>query len=209
MALERANREDLLYYLAERHQAGARARTGARLVSSMRRYYRYLVRENRLDDDPTARIEAPRLERALPATLTEREVEILLAAPDVSEPVGLRDRAMLELLYASGVRVSELVGLTLERLNLTQGVVRVLGKGDKERLVPVGEEALDWVERYLREARGLLAAGRNSERLFVSRKAAGITRQAFWYRLRRHAARRVFARIYRRTPCVMRLQHTW
>jgi len=189
LTLEGAARDDLLYYLAARHKSGAKARTGARLVSSMRRYYRYLVRENRLAEDPTARLDAPRLERSLPATLSERDVEALLATPDVSEPLGLRDRAMLELLYASGLRVSELVGLTLERVNAVQGVVRVVGKGDKERLVPVGEEAIDWVHRYLREARGSLAGGRTSDRLFVSRKAAGITRQAFWYRLRQYAVR--------------------
>jgi integrase/recombinase XerD len=189
ITLERAARDDLLYYLAARHKAGAKARTGARLVTSMRRYYRYLVRENLLEEDPTARIDSPRLERTLPATLTERDVDALLSAPDVGTPVGLRDRAMLELLYASGLRVSELVGLTLERFNRVQGVVRVVGKGGKERLVPVGEEAVEWVDRYLGQARDTLAGRRSGDRLFVSRKAVGITRQAFWYRLRQYAVR--------------------
>lgn len=182
-----AGAADLLAYLADRHRQGGKVRSSARLLSALRRFYRYQVRESRLRVDPTARIESPKLERPLPATLSETEVEALLAAPDTTQPLGLRDRAMLELLYACGLRVSELVTLSCERLNPSQGVVRVLGKGDKERLVPVGEEALDWLQRYLREARSHLLAGRHSERLFVSRKGPGITRQAFWYRLKQYA----------------------
>ncbi len=184
-----ATQADLLGYLAARHRQGAKVRSSARLLSSLRRFYRYQVREGMIQADPTARIESPRLERSLPATLSEAEVEALLAAPDTADPVGLRDRAMLELLYASGLRVSELVALTGERLNPMQGVVRVLGKGGKERLVPVGEEALDWLQRYLKDARPRLLNGRASERLFVSRKAPAITRQAFWYRLRQYAVK--------------------
>jgi integrase/recombinase XerD len=154
----------------------------------MRRFYRFLVREGCRDDDPSADIQSPKLGRPLPYALSEADVEALLAAPDIEQPVGLRDRAMLELLYASGLRVSELVGLSHEQLNIVQGVVRVVGKGSKERLVPVGEEALDWLQRYLRDARGVLLKGHTSGRVFVSRKAGGITRQAFWYRLRQYAA---------------------
>lgn len=164
-------------------------RSSARLLSSLRRFYRYLVREGRRKDDPTANIESPKLDRPLPHTLSESEVEALLAAPDTSSTVGLRDRAMLELLYASGLRVSELVSLETDRLNLSQGVVRVLGKGNKERLVPVGDEALTWLTRYRREARPELLRGKSSTRLFVSRKSPSITRQAFWYRLREYALR--------------------
>ncbi len=136
-----AHREDLLAYLSQRVADGARPRTTARLLSSIRRFYRYQVREGRLQDDPSVRIDTPRIGRPLPDSLSEQEVEELLAAPDVSTALGLRDRAMLELLYACGLRVSELVGLSREQLNLNQGVVRLLGKGRKERLVPLGEEA--------------------------------------------------------------------
>ena len=129
------------------------------------------------------------MDHPLPPTLSESEVERLLNAPDVSDPMGLRDRAMLELLYASGLRISELVALSPERINLNQGVVRVAGKGNKERLVPVGDEAIIWIQRYIREGRPKLLHGKSIDRLFVSRKASGITRQAFWYRLRQYAVR--------------------
>ncbi|HFD79931.1 MAG TPA: site-specific tyrosine recombinase XerD [Gammaproteobacteria bacterium] len=186
-SLERARSEDLLAFLASRYRDGTALRSNARLLSSLRRFYRYLLREGRRSDDPTTHIESPKMDRPLPHTLSEAEVEALLAAPDVASAVGLRDRAMLELLYASGLRVSELVSLDADRLNTGQGVVRVLGKGNKERLVPVGEEALGWLARYLREGRAPLLKGGHSERLFISRKGTGITRQAFWYRIRRYA----------------------
>lgn len=179
---------DLLGFLASRYQNGRALRSSARLLSSVRRFYRYLVREGRRQDDPTANIESPKMDRPLPHTLSEMEVEALLAAPDVSQAVGLRDRAMLELLYASGLRVSELVTLDPTRLNLNQGVVRVVGKGNKERLVPVGDEAVLWVQRYIREARPMLLKGSPMNSLFVSRKGSGMTRQAFWYRIRHYAA---------------------
>jgi len=177
----------LLGYLSAQYQKGKALRSNARLLSSLRRFYRFLVREGQRHDDPTANIEAPKMGRPLPHALSEAEVELLLDAPDISEPVGLRDRAMLELLYASGLRVSELVTLSPERINLNQGVVRVLGKGNKERLVPVGDEAVIWVRRYLTGARAALLRGRACDQLFVSRKASGITRQAFWYRIRQYA----------------------
>ncbi|MFQ5643371.1 MAG: site-specific tyrosine recombinase XerD [Thiogranum sp.] len=189
MALVEAGAVELLGYLAERYRSGRALRSSARLLSSLRRFYRYLVREGRRQDDPSANIESPKLDRPLPHTLSEAEVEALLAAPDVADAIGLRDRAMLELLYASGLRVSELVSLDADRVNLVQGVARVLGKGGKERLVPVGDEAVVWLQRYCAQARPQLLRGQGSNRLFVSRKTGSITRQAFWYRLRGYAVR--------------------
>ena len=184
-----ARREDLLAYLSQRVADGARPRTTARLLSSIRRFYRYQVREGILRDDPSVRIDAPRIGRPLPDSLSEQEVEALLAAPDTETALGLRDRAMLELLYACGLRVSELVGLTREQLNLTQGVVRLLGKGRKERLVPLGEEALEWMARYFEAGRPELAVAQDGGHVFLSRRGAGMTRQAFWYRLREYAVK--------------------
>jgi len=186
-ALESATRQDLLEYLHARASAGAQPRTTARLLSSLRRFYRYLVREQLLSDDPSARIDSPKLGRGLPKALTEAEVEALLAAPDVEDPLGLRDRAMLEVLYASGLRVSELVGLEMYRVSLQQGVVRILGKGSKERLVPLGEEAVGWLERYLAAARPLLVQGQATAALFPTRRGEAMTRQAFWYLIKRYA----------------------
>jgi integrase/recombinase XerD len=189
VALAGAGPAELLGFLAGQYRSGRALRSSARLLSSLRRFYRYLVREGRRKDDPTANIDSPKLDRPLPHTLSESEVEALLAAPETSAAVGLRDRAMLELLYASGLRVSELVSLDVDRVNLAQGVVRVLGKGNKERLVPVGDEAVTWLQRYSKEARPELLRGKTSNRLFVSRKSGSITRQAFWYRLREYALR--------------------
>ena len=185
--LRSARRQDLLGYLSERVTDGARPRTTARLVSSMRRYYRFLIREGSLQEDPSVRIETPRIGRPLPDTLSESEVEALLDAPETADPLGLRDRAMLELLYACGLRVSELVGLTSDQVNLTQGVVRLMGKGNKERLVPLGEEAVDWLQRYIDEGRFELAADSSARQLFITRRGTGMTRQAFWYRIRHYA----------------------
>jgi len=182
-----AGREDLLAYLSERVGEGARPRTTARLLSSMRRFYRHLVREGRVQKDPSVLIDTPRIGRPLPDTLSEREVETLLHTPDDTDTIGLRDRAMLELLYACGLRVSELVGLTTEQVNLPQGVVRLVGKGNKERLVPLGEEAIDWLQRYLDESRPALAGAGSARHLFITRRGKGMTRQAFWYRLRHYA----------------------
>jgi integrase/recombinase XerD len=186
-ALLDARRDQLLSYLATRVQQGTRPRTTARLLSSLRRFYRYLVREGRLTEDPSARIDAPKLGRSLPKSLTETEVESLLAVPKIDDLLGMRDRTMLEVLYASGLRVSELVGLTLDQVNLRQGVVRVVGKGSKERLVPLGEEAVAWLERYLAEARHDLVQGRLNDALFPTRRGAAMTRQAFWQLIKRYA----------------------
>ncbi len=186
--LLRAGQAELEGYLAERFGQQRSPRSTARLLSTLRRFYRYQLREGRIEADPTAVIDNPRLGRPLPKTLGEDEVERLLAAPETNTPEGLRDQAMLELLYATGLRVSELVGLMLEQVNLDHGVIRVLGKGSKERLVPVGEEAEHSVRRYLREARPELLRGREGTRaLFVTRRGGPMTRQAFWYMIKRRA----------------------
>jgi integrase/recombinase XerD len=182
-----AARHELLSYLQQRVEAGAKPRSSARLLSSIRRFYRYLLRESLLKEDPSSRIDAPKLGRSLPKTLTEEDVEHLLAAPDISTTMGLRDRAMLELLYASGLRVSELVSLLLLQVNFQQGLVKVMGKGSKERLVPLGEEALYWLQRFMREGRGLLLAEKRSEALFPSKFGAAMSRQAFWQLIKRYA----------------------
>ncbi|MEJ2479041.1 MAG: site-specific tyrosine recombinase XerD [Acidihalobacter sp.] len=189
-ALLGAGREDIQDYLGTRLSSGGSPRTAARLLSALRRFYRYQLREGRISEDPTARIDPPRLGRPLPDALSEEEVEHLLKTPDPQDAEGLRDRAMLELLYATGLRVSELVGLADSQLNLRHGVVRVFGKGSKERLVPLGEEASRWVERYLSEARPELMHGHApSKAVFVTRRGGPMTRQAFWYLIRRHARR--------------------
>jgi integrase/recombinase XerD len=184
-----ATREQIMGYLAEGVRRGSRPRTSARLLSSLRRYYHYLLREGLITEDPTATLEAPRLGRPLPKSLSEEQVERLLNAPDTETPLGLRDRAMLETLYATGLRVSELVGLAVQRLNLQSGVVQAIGKGDKERLVPLGEEAIEWLQRYLREARAKLLHGQTSDALFPTARGAAMTRQAFWHNLKRYAQR--------------------
>jgi len=184
LTLTGAGREHLLAYLASRR--GSRPRTTARRLSALRRFYRHLSRLGTVAEDPTARIESPRLGRPLPAALTEAEVEALLAAPAVDRPRGLRDRTMLETLYATGLRVSELVGLRLIQVNPRQGVVRVVGKGSKERLVPFGEEAADWLDRYLRTGRPVLLGARTSEAVFVTARGAAMTRQAFWTLVKRY-----------------------
>jgi integrase/recombinase XerD len=153
----------------------------------LRRFYQYQVRQGRLQADPTLNVESPKLGPRLPKSLTEADVDALLGAPDVNTPLGLRDRAMLEVLYASGLRVSELVTLQSGQLSDTMGVVRILGKGAKERLVPVGEEALDAVRRYVRDARPMLLSGRASDALFVTRRAGPMTREAFWQLIKRYA----------------------
>lgn len=183
-----ASRAALQEYLQHRAIAGAQPRSTARLLSSLRRFYRYLVRERLREDDPSALIDSPKLGRPLPKSLTEAEVEALLDAPNVETPLGLRDRAMLELLYASGLRVSELVGLTVTQVSLSQGVVRVMGKGRKERLVPLGEVAVDWLERYLRHSRPqLLVPATPTEALFPSKRGQQMSRQAFWQLIKRYA----------------------
>jgi integrase/recombinase XerD len=186
--LAAVTRERVLGFLAAQVRGGARPRTTARQLSTLRRFYRFLLDIEAIGEDPTREVEAPRLDARLPQALSEAEVEALLAAPDPGNPIGLRDRALLEVVYATGLRVSELVGLPMDRLRRDAGYLLVAGKGGKQRLVPLGEEALDWVERYLTHARPALLAGRPSDRLFVSRKAGSLSRQAVWYRLRKYAA---------------------
>ena len=186
--LLQARHDQLFGYLAWRLEQGAKPSSSARLLSSLRRFYRYQVREGRMAEDPTAQLDAPKLPRHLPDTLTESDVEALLAAPDCKTPLGLRDRTMLEVLYATGLRVSELVGLRLDQVNLRQGVVRVVGKGSKERLVPLGEEAIDWLDRFMRESRPELLLRQNTTpHLFPTQRGGAMTRQAFWYLIKRHA----------------------
>ncbi|MCE2998805.1 MAG: site-specific tyrosine recombinase XerD [Betaproteobacteria bacterium] len=174
-------------YLAHKFRNHARASSAARLLSSLKRFYRHAVRQNQVVCDPTLHIAAPKLPRSLPKSLTESDVEQLLAAPAADEPLGLRDRAMIELLYACGLRVSELVTLQVPQVSRDMGVVRVLGKGAKERLVPLGEEALGWLERYLRAGRPQILNGRPCDALFVTARAAAMTRQAFWQMIKRYA----------------------
>jgi integrase/recombinase XerD len=186
-SLLEARREDLLDYLAARVAGGARPRTTARLLSAMRRFFRHQIRAGRLHADPSARIDTPRIGRPLPDSLSEQEVEALLDAPDTGDALGLRDRAMLELLYACGLRVSELVNLSTEQVNPVQGVVRLVGKGRRERLVPLGEEAGEWLQRYRSASRPQLAGAVLAPHLFITRRGRGMTRQAFWHRLRNYA----------------------
>ena len=182
-----ARRSDIQAYLGARVQQGASPRTTARLLSSLRRFYRFTVREGLRIDEPTRDIEAPRIGRPLPDSLSEEQVSNLLSAPDTTIPRGLRDRAMLELLYATGLRVSELVNLELHQMNLQAGVIRVIGKGSKERLVPMGEEALYHLENYLDQGRAELLKRTDTSVVFPGRAGRALTRQAFWYLIRRHA----------------------
>jgi len=165
----------------------ARASSTGRNVSSLKRLFRYLLRQGKISVDPTLQIDTPKLPRNLPKTLTEQDVECLLAAPDTQTPLGLRDRTMFEVLYATGLRVSELVTLRIAQVSMDMGVVRVMGKGNKERLVPLGEEALDWLRSYLTDGRGVLLAGKISDDLFVTARGGGMTRQMFWYLIKKHA----------------------
>lgn len=187
IALEAAGREVLLDHLAWRVEQGYKARSTARLLSGARGFYRYLLREKLIGSDPTLQIDMPQLGKPLPKSLSEADVEALLKAPDLSEPIGQRDRAMLEVLYACGLRVTELISLTLDQVNLRQGVLRVVGKGNKERLVPMGEEAVVWVERYLRDGRQELLGGRPSDVVFPSQRGEQMTRQTFWHRIKHQA----------------------
>jgi integrase/recombinase XerD len=195
-ALLEAGEADIAAYLGERRSraAGAgprgavKASTQARLQSSLKRFYHFALRANRITVDPTAKLDSPKKPPRFPKTLTESDVEALLGAPQVDTTLGLRDRTMLEVLYASGLRVSELVALKISEVSLDMGVVRVFGKGAKERLVPLGEEAMNWINRYMGEARPDLLKGRQSDAVFVTARGEAMTRQAFWHLLKRHAA---------------------
>ena len=186
-ALDSSTEVDLLGYASHRH-AGSRATTANRRLTVFKRFFHWALREHLVQADATLRLSSARQALRVPKVLSEAQVEALLAAPDVATPLGLRDRAMLELLYASGLRVTELVDISTVRVGLAEGVLRVVGKGAKERLVPFGDEASDWITRYLREARGAILAGQRSDGLFVTARGGPMTRQMFWILVKRHAA---------------------
>ena len=183
----RTGRGELQEFIAWRVQAGARPRSTARQLSSFRRFFRYLMRESVIHEDPTAHIAMPKIGRSLPKSLTVEEVESLLAAPQVGDPLGNRDRTMLEVLYATGLRVSELVNLKHSQVNLNQGVIRILGKGNRERLIPLGEEAMRWLKEFSSGPRSEILLERQSEYLFPTRRGDRMTRQAFWHIIKRYA----------------------
>ncbi|WP_417517153.1 site-specific tyrosine recombinase XerD [Marinobacter sp.] len=187
--LTEARRTDLLAWMANGLAEGIKTSTAARRLSGIRRFYRFLLRERLIAEDPTLRIDSPRLPRRLPDSLTEEEVDALLAEPDPGLPIEQRDKAMLEILYGCGLRVSELTGLRVDQVNLRQGVIRVTGKGDKERLVPLGEEAVDWLVLYMKEGRPELLKGRACDALFPGNRPVAMTRQTFWHRVRHYAVR--------------------
>lgn len=188
IVLDAVGTEHILAYLAKRVHDGASARTTARFLSSLKRFYTLLARESLIESDPTALVEAPKAGRPLPISLSELQIEKLLQAPDIESPEGIRDKAMLELTYSSGLRVSELISLTLTQLNRAAGVLKVNGKGNKERLLPVGDIALEYLEQYLQWGREeLLKRQQGCEEVFVTRRGTGLTRQAFWYRVKKYA----------------------
>ena len=188
VSLLEVQRVDLLDYLSQRLKDGYSSRSTARSLSSLRAFYSHVTVKHNLKENPTSRVDSPKLGRSLPKTLSEDEVEKLISSPDVEDYIGLRDRAMLELIYACGLRVSELISLDMLNLNLRQGVIRDIGKGEKERLVPMGEEALDWVQRYINKGRPYLLKEDNKvSELFLSKRGKSMTRQTFWYRIKEYA----------------------
>lgn len=184
--ISQVSKADISNYLAQRFQQGSSASSSARLLSTLRQYYGYLIRTGQRLDDPCSGIKAPRLGKLLPEIFSEDEVNQLLDAPPDDTALGLRDKTMLELLYATGMRVSELVGLNVHEINFNQGFVRITGKGQKERLIPIGEQALDWLDRYFSESRPTLLKMRHSDDVFVTKRGSGMTRQAFWYLIKRY-----------------------
>jgi integrase/recombinase XerD len=183
----KTGRNDLLAFIAWRVEAGARPRSTARQLSSFRRFFRYLAREGVIREDPTAQIAMPKIGRSLPKSLSEDEVESLLTAPVVTDPLGHRDRTMLEVLYATGLRVSELVNLKHNQVNLNQGVLRIVGKGNRERLIPLGEEAVRWLQQFVQGPRAEILLERQTDYLFPTRRGDKMTRQAFWHIIKRYA----------------------
>lgn len=184
-SLKTASEANILSYLATRSQEVS-ARTSARSISTLRRFYRWMLRESLIQSDPSAKLRLPRIPKTLPKSLTENEIDALLEAPDTQTVYGLRDKAMLELMYASGLRVSELISLELGQIDLRVGVIKVLGKGNKERLVPVGEQAIDYIQKYIETARHELVTRQKSSSLFLSKRGAGMSRQAFWQLIKRY-----------------------
>lgn len=186
-SVDEADKSDLLTFIAARVESGAKPRSTARQLSSFRRFFRYIMRENLRTTDPTAEIEMPRIGRSLPKTLSEDEVDSLLSAPNVDEPLGHRDRAMLELLYATGLRVSELINLQQSQVNFNQGVLRIIGKGDRERLIPLGEESQRWLQDFIDGPRMEILLERQTDYIFPTRRGDRMTRQAFWHIIKRYA----------------------
>ena len=187
LTLESVGRDAVLDHLGWRLSEGYQARSTARFLSGLRSFYKHAVREGRLAEDPTLLVSMPQLGAPLPKSLSEADVEALLAAPDTEDTLGLRDRTMLEVLYATGLRVTELISLTLDEINLREGSLRVFGKGSKERLIPLGEEAIAWLESYLKTARPLLLGGQPGDILFPRQRGTPMTRQPFWRRIKLHA----------------------
>jgi integrase/recombinase XerD len=182
-----ATRVELLGFIAARVEGGSRPRSTARQLSSFRRFYRFMVRENLIEVDPTAQIAMPKIGRSLPKSLSEAEVDALLEAPTVADPLGHRDRTMLEVLYATGLRVSELVSLKHNQVNLNQGVMRVVGKGNRERLIPLGDEAVGWLQQFMQGPRVEILLERQTDYLFPTRRGDRMTRQAFWHIIKRYS----------------------
>jgi integrase/recombinase XerD len=189
IAIEDAEKADLLEFIAKRVESGAKPRSTARQLSSFRRFFRYIMREGMRDNDPTAEIAMPRIGRSLPKMLTEEEVDSLLHAPNTDEPLGHRDRAMLELLYATGLRVSELINLQMSQVNFNQGVLRIVGKGDRERLIPLGDESQRWLRDFSDTSRMEILLERQTDYLFPTRRGDRMTRQAFWHIIKRYSAK--------------------
>ncbi len=186
-SIDKADKADLLAFIAKRVEAGAKPRSTARQLSSFRRFFRYIMREGLRESDPTSDIEMPRIGRSLPKTLTEEEVDSLLNAPNTDEPLGHRDRAMLELLYATGLRVSELINLKQSQINFNQGVLRIVGKGDRERLIPLTDDAMRWIRDFIDGPRMEILLERQTDYLFPTRRGDRMTRQAFWHIIKRYA----------------------
>jgi integrase/recombinase XerD len=186
-SIDKANKADLLKFIAGRVEGGAKPRSTARQLSSFRRFFRYIMREGLRDVDPTADIEMPRIGRSLPKTLSEDEVDTLLNAPNTDDPLGHRDRAMLELLYATGLRVSELINIKQSQINFNQGVLRIVGKGDRERLIPLGDESQRWLKDFIDGPRMEILLERQTDYLFPTRRGDRMTRQAFWHIIKRYA----------------------
>lgn len=187
-SIRKASTENINQYLVHCHKKSYSARTSARILSVLKRFYRWGLRENLITNDPTLNISSPKLAKPLPISLSEEEVEKLLQAPNTDKPIGMRDRVLLELVYATGLRVSELVKLTLQQIDMQLGLVRILGKGGKERIVPVGEEALDWLQKYINRDRKTLLEGKAvTDYVFVTTRGGGMTRQAFWHIIKNYA----------------------
>ena len=182
-----ARKADILSYISKRVASGIKSRTTARQISSYRAYFQFLLRTNQIKIDPTLDIEMPRIGRILPKTLTETEVDELLQAPDITDVIGHRDKAMLELMYATGLRVSELITLKMSQVNFNQGVIRVVGKGNKERLVPIGEESVKWLEDFISTSRTDILQKQQIDFLFPNKRGQSMTRQTFWYAIKRYS----------------------